>query len=82
MRRGNGSVGERGWYCECYGAPYDPDEFAVDGAVGEAEVEEEDGEANEGGVPELDRKVLVTDLDDRWSGNPTHIEEISKEEIL
>jgi len=42
------------WYCECYGGPDDPDESFVDGAVGEAEVEEEDGEADEGGVPELE----------------------------
>jgi len=42
--------------CEGDGGPDDPDEFAVDGAVGEAEVEEEDGEADEGGVPELEAR--------------------------
>jgi len=38
--------------CEGDGAPDNPDEAFVDCAVGEAEVEEEDGEADEGGIPD------------------------------
>ena len=54
MERGVEEEGRVFAYGEAYSAVDDEDEDAVDIAVGEAKVEEEDGEADEGRVPEVE----------------------------